>query len=128
VPISKPAVEVEAVPVANRWHIFPSAPWRRYEDRTLDAIHARSSLIDPFNRNTLKGDFPFHGRREFFVFTGASETLTELRRLPVPANQSSASPGEFVFFGRGGQFAVSQNFRFSLDLFRGSAGFRPVDW
>src|SRR5439155_3452105 len=35
---------------------------------------------------------------------------------------------EFVFFGRGGQFAVSQNFRFSLDLFRGSAGFRPVDW
>src|SRR5438132_470668 len=43
VPISKPAVEVEAVPVANRWHIFPSAPWRRYEDRTLDAIHARSS-------------------------------------------------------------------------------------
>jgi len=125
---AKPAIEVQATPIANRWRIFPSAPWRRYENRRLDAIYAPSSLIDPFNRNTIKGDFPFHGRRDFFVFTGTSETLAELRRLPVPANQSSASPGEYSFFGRGGQFAVSQNFRFSLDFFRGSAGFRPVDW
>jgi hypothetical protein len=126
--LAKAAIEIQASPIANRWHIFPSAPWRRYEDRALDAVYPRSSVIDPFNRNIIKGDFPFFGRRNFFVLTALSETLAELRRLPVPANQSSADPGQYPFFGRGGQFDVSQNFRFSLDLFRGSAGFRPVDW
>ncbi|HEY2011949.1 MAG TPA: hypothetical protein VGH38_00550, partial [Bryobacteraceae bacterium] len=114
--------------VPNRWLVFPSPPWRRYDDRKLDAIYAESHLWDPFNRNTIKGDFPFHGRREFFSFTGASETLSEIRRLPVGSGASYASPGESDFFGRGEQFAVAQNFRLSFDLFRGSAGFRPVDW
>jgi hypothetical protein len=52
----------------------------------------------------------------------------ETRRLPVPSGVSFADPGEFNFFGRGFEFPVVQNFRFSMDLFRGSAGFRPVDW
>jgi hypothetical protein len=119
---------VEAVPIRNRWRIFPAPPWRRYDDRTLDAIYATSRRFDPYNRNTIKGDFPFHGRRDFFAFTATSETLAETRRLPVPSGASYADPGESTFFGRGEQFAVAQNFRFSLDLFRGSAGFRPVDW
>ena len=118
----------EAGKVPNRWFLFPSPPWRRYDNRKLDAIYAESKLWDPFNRNILKGDFPFAGRRNFFAFTGVSETLSEIRRVPVPSGASAAEPGEFGFFGRGGQFAVLQNFRFSLDLFRGSAGFRPVDW
>ena len=117
-----------ATKVPNRWFLFPSPPWRRYDNSKLDAIYTQSHLWDPFNRNTLKGDFPFHGRRYFFAFTGVSETVSEIRRLPVPAGASYAEPGEFDFFGRGGQFAVTQNFRFSMDLFRGSAGFQPVDW
>jgi hypothetical protein len=126
--VPKSPVQIAAESVVNRWHIFPEAPWRRYADPGLDALYPKSRLIDPFNQNTLKGDFPFLGRRDFFVFTGTSETLAESRRLPVPAVASTAEPGEFNFFGRGGQFAVVQNFRFSIDLFRGSAGFRPVDW
>ena len=125
---STPPGVTTASAVPNRWFLFPSPPWRRYDNRKLDAIYSESHLWDPFNRNTLKGDFPFHGRRNFFAFTGVSETVSELRRLPVPSGASYADPGEFTFFGRGGQFAVTQNFRFSLDLFRGSAGFRPVDW
>ncbi len=119
---------VEATPIRNRWHIFPAPPWRRYDDLSLDAIYATSRYWDPFNRNTIKADYPFHGRREFFNFTGTSETLIEFRRVPVPSVASSTDPGEFEFFGRGGQSFVAQNFRLSFDLFRGSAGFRPVDW
>ncbi len=127
----KPSVDVAGEPVINRWHIFRSMPWRRwrrYPDPTLDALYPTSRLIDPFNQNTLKGDFPFLGRRNFVVLTGTSETLAESRRLPVPSVASSAEPGDFGFFGRGGQIAVVQNLRFSVDLFRGSAGFRPIDW
>jgi hypothetical protein len=113
---------------SNRWLIFKRLPWHRYNDPSLDAVYAESNLWDPFNRNVLKGDFPVAGRSLFFDFTGSSETLTEIRRLPVPSGASAAEPGEYAFFGNGGQFAIQQNFRLSFDLFRGSAGFQPVDF
>ncbi len=121
-----PAVRAQAIP--NRWKIFPAPATARYADKRLDAIYANSRFLDPFNRNQLKGDYPILGRRLFFAVTAASETTAELHRIPVPAVPSGANPGEDAFFGRGGQFAVQQNFRFSFDLFRGSAGFQPVDF
>jgi hypothetical protein len=119
---------VNAEVVRNRWKIFPSPPWRRYDAQGLDVIYAKSRWWDPFNRRTIKGDYPLVGRRTFFAFTGTSDTTFELHRIPVPSNQSAAYPSEFAFFGRGGQFATQQNFRFSFDLFRGSAGFEPVEY
>jgi hypothetical protein len=119
-------VQVESI--RNRWKIFPSPPWRRYDDRRLDAIYAAQRYWDPFNRNTIKGDYPVLGRKLFFAFTGASDTTYENRRIPVPSQASSAAPGEFGFFGDGIQSSVQQNFRFSFDLFHGAAGFKPVDW
>jgi hypothetical protein len=127
-PPSAPPGQVAATAVSNRWRIFSAPWWRRYADPSLDAIYAQSRFRDPFNLNPIKGDYPILGRRVFFDFTGSSETLAEIHRIPVPANASSADPGEYGFFGRGGQFAVQQSFRFSLDLFRGSAGFQPVDY
>ncbi|HTS30681.1 MAG TPA: hypothetical protein VMH81_32635 [Bryobacteraceae bacterium] len=112
----------------NRWFIFPGLPWKRYQDPNLDAIYAHTKVWDPFNRNILKGDFPFHGRRQFFLFTGISSTTVETKRLPIGSGASAADPGEYTFFGRGEIGLIQQNFRFSMDLFRGSAGFRPVDW
>lgn len=120
--------QVAATPIFNRWHVFPAPLWHRYEDTSLDAIFAESSLWDPFNRNTLKADYPVLGRTIFFDFTGSSETLTEVRRIPVPSGNSTADPGEYGFYGRGGQFAVEQDFRLSFDLFKGSAGFSPIDY
>lgn len=113
--------------VPNRWRIgFPS--WRRYDNQKLDAVYARSRWWDPFNRNTAKGDYPLFGRRNFLNFTGSSETLAEARRVPVPSVPSADRAGDFGFFGRGNQWALRQSFRLSFDLFRGSAGFRPVDY
>lgn len=83
---------------------------------------------DPFNRNRLKADKPLFGKT-FFSFTADSITALEGRRLPTPAGQSTANPGEVDFFGNGGQFFLAQTFRFSFDLFHGdTSAFRPVDW
>ena len=83
---------------------------------------------DPFNRNRLKADKPLIGKT-FFSFTADSITALEGRRLPTPAGQSTANPGETDFFGNGGQFFLAQTFRFSFDLFHGdTSAFRPVDW
>ncbi|MBI3694621.1 MAG: hypothetical protein HY238_07240, partial [Acidobacteria bacterium] len=123
--IPPPSPEPSVVP--NRWRVgFPS--WRRYEDQKLDVIYAQSRWWDPFNRNVVKGDYPIFGRKEFLNFTGSSDTLVESRRLPTPSNVSAASPGSFDFFGRGEQLFIRQNFRLTLDLFRGSAGFKPVEY
>lgn len=116
---------VEAEPQPNRWKIFPAAPWRRYDDGRLDEIYAASNRFDPFNRNTIKGDYPILGRRLFFDFSGASETLVETRRIPVPEGASTAAPNGSGFFGQGESLATTQNFRFSFDLFHGAAGFQP---
>ncbi|MEO8593850.1 MAG: hypothetical protein ABI759_11060 [Candidatus Solibacter sp.] len=123
---ASPVVLATAVP--NRWRVFPSPPVRRYEDKRLDAIYANSRRFDPYHRNTLKGDYPVLGRQLFFSLTAASETTAETRRIPVPSVASAADAGEFGFFGRGEQFALQQNFRFGFSLFRGSAGFQPVDF
>jgi hypothetical protein len=123
-----PAINIQAEPIRNRWKIFPAAPWRRYEDTKLDVIPTGSRRWDPFNRNVLKGDYPILGRRLFFNFTGASETILATRRIPVPAGPNTTGPNASQFFGRGGQFGTVQNFRLSFDLFRGSAGFQPVDF
>jgi hypothetical protein len=118
-----PGVETEPQP--NRWKIFPSPPWRRYDNGHLDAIYAASRRFDPYNRNTIKGDYPILGRHLFFDFTGVSETLVETRRVPVGEGASTAAPSNGGFFGHGEALATTQNFRFSFDLFRGSAGFQP---
>lgn len=126
--VETPPGKVTSTPVLNRWFLFPALPWRRYDDISVDAVYARSHFWDPFNRNRIKADYPIQGRRLFFAVSGSSETLTEIHRIPVPSNASSADPGEYGFFGRGGQFAIQQDFRLSFDLFRGSAGFQPVDF
>ena len=125
-PVVLAASQTAVVP--NRWKIFPSPPWRRYADKHLDAIYATSRYWDPFNRNTIKGDFPIHGRKLFFSFTGSSDTSVETRRVPVPSGASAGEAGEFDFFGDGRQYITQQNFRFAFDLFHGAAGFKPVDW
>jgi hypothetical protein len=121
--VSLLGVETEAQP--NRWKIFPAPPWRRYDNGHLDAIYATSRRFDPYNRNPIKGDYPILGRHLFFNFTGASETLVETRRVPVGEGASTAAPNTGGFFGHGEALATTQNFRFSFDLFRGSAGFQP---
>ncbi len=124
-----PQAVIEATPIFNRWWLADANPdLRRYDDRGLDALYAPTRFWDPFNRNQLKGDFPLFGHHNFLNIAVSSETLAEERRLPVASPPSAAEPDNPGFFGNGAQFAMSQNFRVSFDLFGGNAGFSPVSY
>lgn len=116
-------------PRPDRWHA-ELPPYHRYAGNgDLEAPFVLGHWYDPFNRNKLKGDIPIRGQKTFFSFTGDSITALDGRRLPVPSGQSTAGNNESPFFGRGGQFFLSQTFRFTFDLFHGDTNaFRPVDW
>ena len=114
------------VPILDRWRLgFPD--WNRYE-RPLDAPHVRGRWWDPYNQNVLKGDYPVLGQRYFLNVSAISDSLLELRRIPLPSNVSAADPGKSEFFGSGDQIFFNQNLIFSLELFKGDTAFRPRDW
>ena len=113
-------------PQPDRWDTA-MPEWRRYEQQR-DAPYVKGHWYDPFNRNRLKGDYPIFGQRWFFNFTGTSETAVDGRRLPLPSGVDTERPDSGDFFGRGEQALLTQNLRFSFDLFRGDTSFRPVDF
>jgi hypothetical protein len=121
-----PAQEV-FLTMPDRWNVA-MPEWNRYGRRGEYPYVRKSHWWDPFNRNRLKGDEPIFGRQTFLNITATADTLADERRVPVTSNVSSARPGSSDFFGKGEQFALSETFRFSFDLFHGDTSFRPVDW
>jgi len=124
--VEEPSESQNMTPEPDRWQI-PMPEWTRYE-KEREPPYIQGHWYDPFNRNRFKGDYPIFGQRWFFNFTGTSETLLDVRRLPIPSGVSAEQPGEEAFFGKGEQSFTSQEFRFSFDLFRGDTSFRPVDF
>ena len=114
------------VPMLDRWRLgFPD--WNRYE-RALDAPYVRGRWWDPYNQNVLKGDYPVLGQKYFLNVSAISDSLLEVRRIPLPSNVSAADPGKSEFFGSGDQIFFNQNLIFSLEFFKGDTAFRPRDW
>lgn len=116
---SKPGIEdADFMVVRDRWRVgVPEDPRFR-----------KGSIFNPYRQNVLKADYPIIGNDIFMDITLASETFFNVRRLPVPQDVSSNLPGSAEFFGRGRQEAFNQNFIFSIDMFKGDASFKPVDW
>ncbi len=122
-----PPSEEVFLAMPDRWNVA-MPEWNRY-GRSGEYPYVRARhWWDPFNRNRLKGDVPIFGQQTFLNITATSDTSVDERRVPSTSNISSAQPGSGDFFGRGEQFALSQTFRFSFDLFHGDTSFRPVDW
>ena len=113
--------------VPDRWRAEFPFP-KRYENEKLDLIYSRPRWYDPYNKNRVKGDIPLFGRKNFLNLAGSSDTLVELRRVPTTNAVSTANPDSSEFFGDGGQSFVRQSFRIAMEFFRGSAGFKPVDF
>jgi hypothetical protein len=132
---------VQAPPTENenfekrtyRWDITGGDPkdplnaYRRYP-ASGEYNYTSGHWYDPFNRNKLKGDYPIFGQQTFFVFTGSAVSALDGRRLPTPSLVAARNPGSFQFFGNGGQFFLSEMFRFTGELYHGDASFRPKDW
>src|SRR5579864_5325927 len=112
--------------IPNRWNYQFPTEYHRYAQGEVPYVKGR--WYDPFNRNKLKGDYPIIGNRTFLNVTLASDTFFDGRRLPVPSGLGSQNPGNQEFFGRFGQYFMSENLAFSVALFHGDASFRPIDW
>jgi Carboxypeptidase regulatory-like domain len=113
-------------PQPDRWDV-QMPKWDRY-GRGGEVPYVKGRWWDPFDRNKLKGDQPIIGQRVFLNVSASSDTFFDGRCLPTPSNVSAAQPGSSAFFGRCQQAFLTQTFRFTFDLFRGDASFRPVDW
>ncbi len=112
--------------IPNRWsYEFPN--YSRYKQKG-EYPYVKGHWYDPFNRNKLKGDYPIIGNQTFLNVTLTSDTFFDARRLPVPSGLGSQRPDSREFFGRFGQYFMSQNLSFSFDLFHGDTSFRPIDW
>ena len=122
-----PPMEEVFLPMPDRWNVA-MPDWNRYGRSGEYPFVRASHWWDPFNRNRLKGDEPIFGQQTFLNFTATSDTSIDERRVPQMSNVSSAQPGSSDYFGRGEQFALSETFRFSFDLFHGDTSFRPADW
>lgn len=122
----------------DRWRIgWPQ--WDRYgrqaprDDLLMnasggDSPYTLGNPLNPYDRNILKGDYPFAGDDVFLTATAISDTFIQWRKLPTPSGVSAEDSGAFDFFGDGRQFFVNQTFLLSFDLLKGYTAFRPVDW
>ncbi len=104
----------ESAPIPDRW-------------RLIDAVGMQINWWDPYNQNTLKGDRPLFD--DWFVNIGLiSDTVYELRGLPVPVGPQSAVPGSIDIFGRTNQNIFNQNLIASVAFIKGDTAFKPPDY
>lgn len=120
------------VPLEDRWRLgFPA--WDRYGlgfPFGEDYPYKEGRLLDPYNLNVLKGDYPIIGQHTFLSLTGTSFMLQEYRQTPTATTpfESTSDPFQEDFFGDPNQYFYSHFFRLAIDLFHGNAAFKPVDW
>lgn len=108
--------DYELVGLPDRWRI-------------VEALGVNEKWWDPYNQNTLKGDRPIFGSKDwFFELSALSDTLFEPRRIPVPAGAAVTERPELDGFGKGNQLVVNQNWVISAAIIQGDTTFRPPDW
>jgi len=138
IPNSTATAARSSVALPDRWRIG-WADWDRYGKRAPgddafmnasggDSPFTRGNILNPYDRNVLKGDYPMFGEDIFVNAFAVSDTLLLGRRLPTPSGVSAGAPGAFDFFGDGDQFFASQTVLVGADIFQGYTAFRPVDW
>jgi hypothetical protein len=120
------------VPVEDRWRIgYPE--YDRYGNGHpvgSDYLYQPGRILDPFNQNVLKGDFPIAGQHLFMDITALAFSFQEFRQIPTATTpfESTARPFEFNFFGRPNQYFTTNFFVLAFDFNHGDAAFKPSDW
>jgi hypothetical protein len=123
--------------VEDRWNLVlalheSGAPlWSRYaDDRTAETPYERKMpyFWHPYYQSKWKADVPFMGQDYFASFTLQNTSEFEFRNVPTPAGVSTARPGGAEFYGDGDGTAFVTNTSFTIDVFRGEASFKPIEW
>jgi hypothetical protein len=120
------------VPIEDRWRVgFPA--WDRYDRGHPvgdDYPFIPGRILDPFNQNMFKGDYPVIGQHTFLDITALANQDYEFRQLPTQTSgfESTERPFQQNFFGRPNSFVILDFFSIRFDLFSGDAGFKPANW
>jgi hypothetical protein len=129
---SEPQQNSHFVPVEDRWRMgLPE--WDRYDQGhplLSDYPYMPGVVLDPYNQNVIKGDYPVKGQHTFLDITASSIQFFEGRQIPTATTpfESTERPATFNFFGRPNQFFTTNTFALAFDLNHGDAGFKPLDW
>jgi hypothetical protein len=109
----------EVEPIPDRWRI-KTPPYQR---------NVEGAWYDPYNLNTIKGDYPIFNTQDlFFRLTAASRANIEGRSFPIPSGVSAKNPGSYGFFGNNDSFLYDHKVALKADLFKGNTAFRPPDF
>jgi len=117
VAVSNPNLPHPLVPVPDRYRI-------------VEAIGVNERWFDPYNQNTLKGDRPILGTKDWFLSVNViSDTVYEPRRLPTPVSPTtSRRAGALDVFGGREQTVFSQTLITGFVLYKGDTSFKPPDY
>ncbi len=120
------------LPIEDRWRLgFPY--WDRYDQGHPpheDQPFMEGQVLDPYNQNVLKGDFPIIGQHTFLNMTATSFMIQEFREVPTATTpfESTLRPFSEEFFGKPNQYFYSHYLVLAADLFHGNEAFKPLDW
>lgn len=132
----RPDLSEDYVPIKNRW-LMPFPKWERHSEFrndedgtgwTFEYPYTRGGILDPYQQNILKGDYPIIGDDIFFVLTLISDSTFEARAAPTPRGIQGREQFGLDFFGNARQEFINQSFVGTVELFRGATAFRPRDW
>lgn len=103
-------------PISDRW-------------RLIENLGVNERWWDPYNQNTLKGDRPIPGTKDwFFVATGISDTVIEPRTFPIPVGVQTTQEPSLDLFGDPDSLVFAQTFIASGALIKGNTVFKPQDY
>jgi len=112
------AFPTDQIPVPDRWRLAAA----------LGLVHP--NYFDPYNQNTLKGDRPIKGTKDWFINLNLiSDTVFLPSSTPTGITpQTTQRPGTLDTFGRGGFFNFDQTFIIGASLIKGNTAFKTPDW
>jgi hypothetical protein len=105
--------------ITDRWRDIQPPPYELY---------VAGSLLDPYNQNILKGDFPFLGQNTFFVLIASLDQFGTLVKVPTPSGVATRDVGQSSFFGRWERLILNSRANLTVEIYNGDAAFRPRDW
>lgn len=99
----------EFIPLPDRWRLG----WPRHDryQPKRQTPYVEGSLLDPYNQNLLKGDYPISGNHTFLNLNLQSVSVLNPRTVAAG--------------GRRDQFFTNQNLVFGAEIFKGDTVFEP---
>jgi hypothetical protein len=114
-PKNRDPAKVDGISIPDRW-------------RLIEALGVTESIVDPYNRNPLKGDRQIFGDDWFVNLSVISDTVYEPRSVPTPVGVQSTNRANSVdLFGEVNQWVFNENLIISASLIKGDTAFKPPD-